>query len=50
VSALSTSIIILVEIVVAFVISHVFLGESFTAVETVGALMVLAGVLMVLKK
>ena len=50
VSALSTSIIILVEIVVAFLISHFFLGESFSPVESVGVVMVLAGVLMVLKK
>ena len=50
VSALSTSIIILVEIVVAFLISHFFLGESFTTIESVGVIMVLAGVLMVMKK
>jgi drug/metabolite transporter (DMT)-like permease len=50
VSALSTSIVILVEIVVAFVISHLLLGEFFSPVETLGVVMVLAGVLMVLRK
>ncbi len=50
VTPLSTSIIILVEIVVAFLISHFALGESFTAVETAGVVMVLIGVLMVLKR
>lgn len=50
VSALSTSIIILVEIVVAFLISHFLLGESFSTIESAGVMMVLAGVLMVLKK
>ncbi|MEJ2719927.1 MAG: DMT family transporter [bacterium] len=50
VSPLSTSIIILVEIVVAFLISHFALGESFTAIETAGVVMVLIGVVMVLKK
>ena len=50
VSALSTSIVILVEIVVAFAISHFLLGESFSPAETIGVSMVLAGVLMVLKK
>lgn len=50
VSALSTSIVILVEIVVAFLISHFLLDESFSPVETVGVAMVLVGVLMVLKR
>ncbi|UCG51582.1 MAG: EamA family transporter [Candidatus Latescibacterota bacterium] len=50
VTPLSTSIIILVEIVVAFLISHFFLGESFTAIETMGVVMVLVGVIVVLKR
>jgi drug/metabolite transporter (DMT)-like permease len=50
VSALSTSIIILVEVVVAFVISHALLGESFSPVETVGVLLVMAGVAAVMAK
>ncbi len=47
VSPLSTSIVILVEVVVAFLISHFFLGESFTGVETAGVALVLAGVVTV---
>jgi drug/metabolite transporter (DMT)-like permease len=50
VSALSTSIIILVEVVVAFLISHFFLGESFSGVETVGGVLVIAGVVTVVTK
>ena len=50
VSPLSTSIVILVEVVVAFVISHFFLGESFSGVETVGVVLVLAGVVMVVAR
>lgn len=50
VSSLSTSIIILVEVVVAFAISHVWLGESFTALETVGVILVMVGVTMVPRK
>jgi drug/metabolite transporter (DMT)-like permease len=50
VSALSTSIIILVEVVVAFLISHFFLGESFSGVETVGVVLVIAGVVTVVTK
>jgi drug/metabolite transporter (DMT)-like permease len=48
VSALSTSIIILVEVIVAFAISHAFLGESFSTVETVGVVLVMAGVIAVM--
>jgi len=50
VSPLSTSIVILVEVVVAFVISHFFLGESFSGIETVGVVLVLAGVVMVVAR
>jgi drug/metabolite transporter (DMT)-like permease len=47
VSALSTSIVILVEVVVAFLISHFLFGESFSGVETAGVALVLAGVVTV---
>jgi drug/metabolite transporter (DMT)-like permease len=50
VSPLSTSIVILVEVVVAFLISHFFLGESFSGIETVGVVLVLAGVVMVVAR
>jgi DME family drug/metabolite transporter len=50
VSPLSTSIVILVEVVVAFLISHFFLGESFSRVETAGVFLVLSGVVMVVVK
>ena len=50
VSPLSISIIILIEVIVAFVISHFALGESFSGVETVGVALVILGVLMVVKK
>lgn len=50
VSPLATSIIILVEVVVAFGIAHFALGESFSAIETMGVLMVIGGVVMVLRK
>lgn len=50
VSPLATSLIILIEVVVAFVIAHFLLSESFSPVETVGVCMVLAGVLLVLEK
>jgi drug/metabolite transporter (DMT)-like permease len=49
VSALSTSLIILVEVVVAFLIANLLLGESFSAIETVGVVMVVAGVVTVLR-
>lgn len=49
-SPLSTSIVILIEIVVAFGIAHFALGEVFTVIETVGVVLVLAGVVMVLKE
>jgi drug/metabolite transporter (DMT)-like permease len=50
VSATSTSIVILVEVVVAFGIAHAFLGEYFTAVETVGIVLVITGVVAVMAK
>ncbi|MDH3214925.1 MAG: DMT family transporter [Candidatus Krumholzibacteria bacterium] len=50
VSSLTTSLIILIEVVVAFLISHVLLSESFSAVETVGVFMVMTGVVLVLER
>lgn len=50
VAPVATSIIILIEVVVAFGISHFFLGESFTAIETAGVAMVVAGVTLVLRR
>jgi drug/metabolite transporter (DMT)-like permease len=50
VTPLSTSIIILIEIVVAFLIAHFALGEVFSAIETLGVALVLIGVVMVLKE
>jgi drug/metabolite transporter (DMT)-like permease len=50
VSALSTSIIILVEVIVAFGISHVLLGEFFSPVETMGVVLVMTGVVAVMVK
>lgn len=50
VSALSTSIVILVEVIVAFMISHALLGESFSRVETVGVVLVMAGVVAVMTR
>jgi drug/metabolite transporter (DMT)-like permease len=50
VPALSTSIVILVEVVVAFLISHFLLGESFSGVETAGVVLVMAGVATVVAK
>jgi drug/metabolite transporter (DMT)-like permease len=50
VSSLAASIVILIEVVVAFVISYFFLGESFSPLESVGVAMVMAGVIMVLRK
>ncbi|MBP2681742.1 MAG: putative permease [Candidatus Krumholzibacteriota bacterium] len=50
VPAVSTSILILVEVVVAFLISHFLLGESFSPVETVGVVLVMAGVVTVVTK
>lgn len=47
---LTTSIVILVEVIVAFAISHGLLGESFSAIETVGVALVMTGVVMVLKR
>jgi drug/metabolite transporter (DMT)-like permease len=49
VSSVSTSIIILIEVVVAFAISAFFLGDRFSLVEAVGVAMVMGGVLLVLK-
>ncbi|MFQ5584784.1 MAG: DMT family transporter [Calditrichia bacterium] len=48
VSAFSTSILFLVEIIVASGISYFFLGERFTLLEIAGAVMILFGVVMVL--
>jgi drug/metabolite transporter (DMT)-like permease len=50
ISALATSLIILIEVIVAFLISHHLLGESYSPVEAVGVGMVLVGILMVLRK
>jgi drug/metabolite transporter (DMT)-like permease len=50
VSPLSTSIIILIEVVVAFFIAHFAFGETFSAVETVGVVLVMTGVVAVLGK
>ena len=50
VSPLATSIIILIEVVVAFVIAHFLLSESFSPIETVGVAMVIAGVILVIGK
>ena len=50
VTPLSTSIIILIEIVVAFLIAHFALGDVFNAIESVGVALVLIGVVMVLKE
>lgn len=50
VAPVATSVVILVEVVVAFAISHTFLGETFTAVESTGVAMVVAGVLLVFRK
>ena len=50
VSALATSVVILIEIVVAFVISFYLLGEAFDFVETIGVLLVITGVLMVVQR
>jgi len=50
VTPLTTSLIILVEVVVAFLISHTFLGESFSPTESVGVAMVIVGIVTVLKR
>jgi drug/metabolite transporter (DMT)-like permease len=50
VTPLATSLVILIEVIVAFVISHFMLSESYTSVEAVGVLMVLAGVVLVVKR
>jgi len=50
VTPLTTSLVILIEVVVAFVISHFMLSESYSSVETVGVLMVLTGVVLVAKR
>ena len=50
VTPLSTSIIILIEIVIAFLIAHFALGDVFNAIESVGVALVLIGVVMVLKE
>jgi drug/metabolite transporter (DMT)-like permease len=50
VTPLATSVIILIEVVVAFVISYFFLGESFSPLETVGVALVMGGVALVLRR
>jgi len=50
VTPLVASLIILIEVVIAFLISHTFLAESFSAIETVGVAMVMVGVVMALKR
>jgi len=47
VSPVATSIIILIEVVVAFLIAHRFLGESYTRVEMTGVVLIMAGVVLV---
>ena len=47
VSAFSSSIVILIEVIVAFAISFFLLSESFTVTEAIGVALLLAGVLMV---
>ena len=43
----ATSIVILIEVIVAYVIANIFLGEVFSTVETVGVLLVMLGVILV---
>lgn len=50
VSPVATSIVILIEVVVAFVVSRFVLSESFSPVESVGVVLVLVGVLLVVKR
>ncbi len=50
VTPLTTSLVILIEVVVAFGISHFLLSESFSPVETVGVVLVLTGVILVAKR
>jgi drug/metabolite transporter (DMT)-like permease len=50
VSPVATSIVILIEVVVAFGIARFGLSESFSSVESVGVVLVLAGVLLVVKR
>ena len=50
VTPLTTSLVILIEVVVAFGISHFLLSESFSGIETVGVVLVLAGVILVAKR
>jgi drug/metabolite transporter (DMT)-like permease len=50
VSPIATSIIILIEVVVAFLISYFLLAESFSSVETLGVAMVMTGVVLVLRR
>lgn len=50
VTPLATSLVILIEVVVAFAISHFMLSESFSPIETVGVAMVLTGVVLVVKR
>ena len=48
VSPVATSIVILIEVVVAFLIASTFLGESFSTVETIGVILVMGGVVLVI--
>lgn len=50
VSPVATSIVILIEVVVAFAIAHVLLSESFSPIESAGVGLVLAGILLVVKR
>jgi drug/metabolite transporter (DMT)-like permease len=50
VTPVAASIIILIEIVVAFSIAHLGLSESFSPVESIGVALVVAGVLLVAKR
>jgi drug/metabolite transporter (DMT)-like permease len=49
VSAFSTSIVFLGEIIVAGGISYFFLGERFTLIETIGTILIVCGVLTVVR-
>lgn len=50
VTPLAISVVILIEVIVAFGISHFFLGESFTPIETIGVVLVIAGVAIVVRR
>jgi drug/metabolite transporter (DMT)-like permease len=50
VTPIATSIIILIEVVVAFLISHFLLGEAFSPIETLGVAMVMTGVVLTVRR